>query len=567
MAAVIGSLRVNLGIDSAQFQKGLKQAQGGMAGFARHAKVAAAAAAAAFAAAAVAISRSFAGIINEADQLAKMSQSLGVPIEELSRLKHAADLSGTSFDALAKSAARLSKAMSDSLRSATGEQAAAFKALGINVTGADGVMRSSTEVMSDIADRFSKMADGSTKTSLAVALFGQRIGPQLIPLLNQGSDGIRKMTEEADALGLTITGKTGKAAELFNDSLTRMQAAMKGVLIQAFQPLIPIAARMAEKWADGQKKSDLLKGAVWLLNGALKQLMIVTSVGVGVWRAFGAVVTAVVNAVRLVSKGEFGGAWDELKSTGSSVKAVMKETAEEIRNIWFELSDGADKAKNNTDAATDSGKKLVTTLGKASEGIRDTFLRDSFFDGAKTSLDGMRGIARSVESAFDSMFSSAIDGTFNLKDAVRSLASDMARMFANRLFRQIIGGMSGGGAGLFGGLFGGGGSGSAGQLMGFANGGSFKVGGAGGIDSQMVAFRASPNERVSVTKPGQTMQGNAPVNIYTNAGPAEVQTRQRSDGGTDIEVIFDGLLAKKLPKANRKLMPQQFGVAPALAQR
>lgn len=35
------------------------------------------------------------------------------------------------------------------------------------------------------------------------------------------------------------------------------------------------------------------------------------------------------------------------------------------------------------------------------------------------------------------------------------------------------------------------------------------MGGAGGIDSQLVAFRASPNERVSITKPGQDMGGRA----------------------------------------------------------
>jgi TP901 family phage tail tape measure protein len=41
------------------------------------------------------------------------------------------------------------------------------------------------------------------------------------------------------------------------------------------------------------------------------------------------------------------------------------------------------------------------------------------------------------------------------------------------------------------------------QLQGFESGGNFKVGGAGGADSQLVAFRASPNETVSVRTPGQ----------------------------------------------------------------
>ena len=41
------------------------------------------------------------------------------------------------------------------------------------------------------------------------------------------------------------------------------------------------------------------------------------------------------------------------------------------------------------------------------------------------------------------------------------------------------------------------------DLLGFQHGGSFKVGGSGGRDSQLVAFKASPRERVSVETPGQ----------------------------------------------------------------
>ena len=41
------------------------------------------------------------------------------------------------------------------------------------------------------------------------------------------------------------------------------------------------------------------------------------------------------------------------------------------------------------------------------------------------------------------------------------------------------------------------------DLLGFQHGGSFKVGGSGGADSQLVAFKASPREKVSVETPGQ----------------------------------------------------------------
>ena len=41
------------------------------------------------------------------------------------------------------------------------------------------------------------------------------------------------------------------------------------------------------------------------------------------------------------------------------------------------------------------------------------------------------------------------------------------------------------------------------DLLGFQHGGSFKVGGSGGRDSQLVAFKASPREKVTVETPGQ----------------------------------------------------------------
>jgi tape measure domain-containing protein len=43
----------------------------------------------------------------------------------------------------------------------------------------------------------------------------------------------------------------------------------------------------------------------------------------------------------------------------------------------------------------------------------------------------------------------------------------------------------------------------------FAVGGDFQVGGSGGVDSQMVAFRASPGEQVSVSTPQQVRKGSA----------------------------------------------------------
>lgn len=70
---------------------------------------------------------------------------------------------------------------------------------------------------------------------------------------------------------------------------------------------------------------------------------------------------------------------------------------------------------------------------------------------------------------------------------------------------SAVGGIGGGGG--IGGLAGIGSSMLAGQGLGFATGGSFVVGGNGGTDTSLVAFRATPGEKVTIQTPGQQNSG------------------------------------------------------------
>lgn len=84
----------------------------------------------------------------------------------------------------------------------------------------------------------------------------------------------------------------------------------------------------------------------------------------------------------------------------------------------------------------------------------------------------------------------------------------------------MFGGAAGGG-GFLGGLL----NSVFGSLPGFANGGSFTVGGAGGIDSKVVAMRASPGEMVDVHKKGATRDtgGTVVVNLAPDFRGADAQ--------------------------------------------
>jgi hypothetical protein len=138
-----------------------------------------------------------------------------------------------------------------------------------------------------------------------------------------------------------------------------------------------------------------------------------------------------------------------------------------------------------------------------------------------TTFDGIKGVGsdlgQGMESAFSGIGSSIADAIKGTKDW-RDVALDALKSVASSLLSSIGGSMGGGGGGL-GGIF----TGLLGGLFGFANGGTFSVGGAGGVDSQLVAFKASPNETVSVTKPGQRSGGGTMVFAPTINAPGADQ--------------------------------------------
>ena len=191
----------------------------------------------ALAGAAVAAAAMMKASIDNADAASKSAQSAGISVEQYTRLAYAMELSVQGSGALDGSMKFLNKSMFDA---STGSKTAqdAFTRLGVSYANADGTLRDSTAVMLDVSDRFATMADGAEKSALSMDIFGKS-GADLVPFLNQGSDAINEMTSQADRLGVTLNGDTARAAELFNDNITVMQGAVKGLVNEVMAGLLP----------------------------------------------------------------------------------------------------------------------------------------------------------------------------------------------------------------------------------------------------------------------------------------------------------------------------------------
>lgn len=180
------------------------------------------------------------------DQLDNMRQRTGIAVEDLAKLQYAAKLSDTSTEALGKGLKVLAGLMVAAAGGAA-NSSALFEQYHIALRNTDGSVRSTVDVLGDLADVFSTMPDGANKSALAAEFFGQKMGVELIPLLNQGKAGIQALGDEAVRLGLVMGADQAKAAADFNDRLDKMSALSNAAKVAIGAALIPVLNDFLQK--------------------------------------------------------------------------------------------------------------------------------------------------------------------------------------------------------------------------------------------------------------------------------------------------------------------------------
>src|SRR3990167_3527888 len=164
--------------------------------------------------------------INAQDALNDMSQKIGVSVERLAGLDHAAKLNGTSLETVQKALKTVSAQALDASRGLAASQEN-FDALGISVVDASGNLKSADKIMLEVADSFGALTTETEKTALANKLFGKS-GLDLIPMLNEGSAGIEAMIAAGQKYN-PVTKESALQADELNDNLERLKGTASAV--------------------------------------------------------------------------------------------------------------------------------------------------------------------------------------------------------------------------------------------------------------------------------------------------------------------------------------------------
>lgn len=147
-----------------------------------------------------------AAFVSAGSALKDMSDRTGVSARALSELKFAAEQSSVSLADLENGLRQMIK---------KGE-------------GGEGSVE---ERFMRLANEIAAIPDPAQRAARAMEAFG-RSGMRLLPLLNQGADGIAAMRAEAARLGLTMDDETAASAEQLGDALDVVKSQVQAMAIQ-----------------------------------------------------------------------------------------------------------------------------------------------------------------------------------------------------------------------------------------------------------------------------------------------------------------------------------------------
>lgn len=572
IGGIIGSIRVALGLDTAQFQNGAKEMQGTLGGIGRALKGFAAGLGAALSFGALV--KAMQSAIDHADELGKSAQKIGLPVEALSKLEYAARLADVELGGLTVGVGKLSQALAAAAGGTSNDATKALAAIGVAAVDSQGNLRPTEAVIYDVAEAFSKMEDGAGKTALAMAIFG-RSGKDLIPLLNEGASGLKESADEAERFGVVVDTKTAKAAEQFNDNLTRLKAAMEGLTNKAMVAIIDQMVVLTNQFVEFAKsdaadkflenfntrlettirEAKALAGVLdFIVNGSEGfQKMVADSQK----KSFASRLDSPLNLnIHADEKSleDLKKSIDELyKPKPALVPApiVKKEDTEAVRAADKALKDlkrSADSVWEDTRTPLEQYQIQIRNLNdllQQGQIDHDTYARavkmaqDAFAEtGDEIETLGSK-FSEVFQDKLGGIFDDLLKGSFDLFDTLQDIGGQLTKLAANKALELLFNGtgnptQGGGLSGLFK------------SLLGFASGGTIFPGGSGGQDSQLVAFRKSPNERVDITKPGQQLhsggvQIKSTVNNYTTA---QVEQRHDDEGNliTEVRSVMKGLV-------------------------
>lgn len=485
--SVIGALRVNLGLDSAQFERGAKRAQKTTDRIAQQMRRLAAVGAAAF----TAISASAIAGARDIDASAKAARRLGASIGGFEALKLAADEAGVPISALPNEIQNVNRELANIGTSGNADRA--LKRLGLSFSELQGL--DVDEKIAVIADRVKELGLSSGEATAVLRDLGVR-NREMVLLLQQGGDAIRQARQDVEDYGLALSGPAAAAVEQANDRIGRLSIVARVFGQQMGFAVVPALGRFAEKITDSVREGGQLRTVINVLANVgrgfakvidlvsenldflidlfkifvgAKIVTFVASVGRAMIvlarsiRATGLVMVAFTSITRakITAIALLGAVIAKATGTYETFVGFIKETSQALLNaLPPEIGNGinalGDKISGLGESLLETGRIAENDFFNAEQDAANA--ADSFGSASRGASKGVEELAKKTEQAaisgeafgnrFGDMVADVVTGSRKIGDVLRDLGNQILRSSISGIFGNIFQGLGFGGFGI-----------------------------------------------------------------------------------------------------------------------
>ena len=441
-SAVVGSLRVNLGLDSAQFQAGLQNAAGRLR-VARTQFLAFSAAAVAALTGVFAAARAGA---NDIDATVKEARRLGASVGAFEAVRMVADEAGVSVDTLADDLQSMDRVLSTVGRGGAGADALAR----LGLSAADLSRMDVDQKIATISDRIRDLGLSTGQTTQLLRDLGIR-NRDMVLLMMAGGAAIRSARQDVQDYGLALSQVQTDAIEVANDRIGRLGIIGRYVgqqlAVQLIPPLGALSQALTNSLRPGGMLRTVLDGLIRVVSGVVGFLGDLVTIIVECGRWLGGLVAQVVAAV-----GEFTGlgevlSWiaqnnpltwvvngvdwfaDLIRAAGSfgSAMGLLKDVAVEVwgrigysfsamgarlNAVWYEIKAASlDALAGVVDYALTAGNRIVGVFRGAFGAIKAIWgqlpaaIGDFAYQAANALIGGVEAMLNAVVARINGFIS------------------------------------------------------------------------------------------------------------------------------------------------------------------
>lgn len=179
-----------------------------------------------------------------ADEVDKMSAKIGLSKEGFQEWKYVLGQNGMDISGLQMGMKTLVAQM-DGAANGTASSIELFDKLGVSIYDSTGAIKNQEEMLKEVTLALASMENGTEKAALATDLLG-RSGTEMMPMLNNGAQGIIDLANRAHELGLIMSDEAVNAGVVLGDTLddVKQSAAMVGTKLGT--ALFPVLQKLLD---------------------------------------------------------------------------------------------------------------------------------------------------------------------------------------------------------------------------------------------------------------------------------------------------------------------------------